>query len=735
MGGISDGSKTGYDGGYADGIGIDFVSDRDKLTGLHALKKDSGTTVVDLPKWIREYQGLYYFYGDAGHLYQRNAAGTWADKKTVSSSHGNGMEIFNDFLWYASDAGIGKGTTPSGAITFEDDYFKSLTQEQDQILAASGQAYTTPAAIDENATHRQTFVAAADNITGVIVFITAKGSGNVTLTLHNSTNTVIASKTIATADIENTAPLVFIFDRQYAITATGTYHFHVTSTVADTTLRTGTNADEETADFVTLQYYNPLDVDQSTTLSTEDSLVSYTVPAAISETAYKTFVPDKKGLAAVSLYVYAKGTGDWTVTIHDSNHNVIGTSTVATASMAYRGFQRFAFTTPLTLVDGDTYHIHPTSTVADGSITSSTAATISTIGYMTHFPVLLSDTSFHPMQEYANYCCIGNGRFLAVIEDSEIYNPERLTFPIGEKVRALATIGDNLAILTWRGTSINDYGTSRVYFWDGVSTTFTGFVQLDGQGNAIWNGGDNLLYAVHGTDGSISAYNGYLKKLRKVKGVGENKTIEVYPQAICTWNGILRFGISDGSSTTESRLVYSYGKKDKDFPNALSKDYPISTGRYGSTVKIGAILGTATDKFFVGWYDSTPTAAYGVDIIDTSNDQASAYVEDLRFDGKKPNNEKVGKTVSLRFTKLVTGQTITVAYRLDNDGSFTTLGTISTANLVYESFPFEKRFFEVEFKITLASTTSPVALPSLSVLEMDFEYNTGNQLGAVAVHT
>lgn len=728
IGGISDGSKSGYEGGYADGIGIDFNSDRDKLSLLRKLKKDSGSSVGDLVKWIIEHQGEYWMYGDTGKVYKRDSLGAYTTAKSVSSSHGNGLCIFNDELWYMSDKQIGKASYITTTPIYTDEYFKSKTMEQDQVLINSANTYTTPTSISETATNRQTFVPAVDNITGVLIVIKSRGTGNITLTLHDSGNTVIASKTIANSDLPSgTYVIRFNFDNKSTVTIGNSYHFHVTSTVADATVATGTSSDLETAEFVTLQYYNSLDTDQELDLSGNIYGNTYTTTTSISETSTtkQDVIPVKYMLDAISIYLGYKGTGNWTVTLHDELNKTIGTVTITNANIATRGYQRFTFSSPLTLIPGASYHFHVTTTVADGYVHCSTSSDLNTCGFFTHTPILLDDQKFHQAVEFANFMCIANGRFLAVVEDSELFDSERLIFPKGEIVRSIDVIGDNLAIATVRGTNIADYGDSKIYLWNGVADNWNNFIKIDGQVNALKNDGQNRLAVIHGTTGNISFFTGSLNLARKFKGVGDGKTIEIYPQAIGTWEGLLRLGISDGTSTTIDRVIWSYGKKDKDFKTALSKDYPISTGNKGSTVQIGALLGVSASKFFVSWKDST---SYGVDIIDTSNYQATGYFQSLRIDSEAPNFRKDSTTLSIRCDPIKSNESITIEYRLNNYGNFVTLGTINTVNQIYQSFPFEFCFFEVEFRVTLAGTTTS---PSLLSLEMYHDINKKTQLGKI----
>lgn len=108
----------------------------------------------------------------------------------------------------------------------------------DQTNTTSGHTYTTPLTIVESAANEQSFTPAKDPQKSIAVNVVAKGTGNVTLTVHDQQNNLIASKTINAAQM-GTGMTEFIFSTPWRLLLGGnTYHFHLTSTVADTTIQT-----------------------------------------------------------------------------------------------------------------------------------------------------------------------------------------------------------------------------------------------------------------------------------------------------------------------------------------------------------------------------------------------------------------------------------------------------------------------------------------------------------------
>jgi len=134
----------------------------------------------------------------------------------------------------------------------------SSRADLDQQLETSGQVYALTTAIDEGATHRQTFVPTKDPQKSVQVNISDTGDdSDWTLTVHDAMNKVIVSKTLTHAEL-NTGDMEFTFSSVWRPVLGGTYHFHLTATTTTgaPAVITTTTTDLETVDFHT--YYQIL---------------------------------------------------------------------------------------------------------------------------------------------------------------------------------------------------------------------------------------------------------------------------------------------------------------------------------------------------------------------------------------------------------------------------------------------------------------------------------------------
>lgn len=108
---------------------------------------------------------------------------------------------------------------------------------------------------------------------------------------------------------------------------------------------------------------------------------TYTPPTSISEAAAnkKSFTPTKTAILKVAVYVVAKGTGIWTLTLHDSSNNVLGSDSILNANLTNSAFNYF--NVPYTWTGG-TLHFHVTSTVADGTLKCNTSSDLSTCSFL-----------------------------------------------------------------------------------------------------------------------------------------------------------------------------------------------------------------------------------------------------------------------------------------------------------------------------------------------------------------
>lgn len=451
-----------------------------------------------------------------------------------------------------------------------------------------------------------------------------------------------------------------------------------------------------------------LDIDQSATTTGN----TYTTPTAISEaaTARKTFTPAKDPQKSISVLVAAKGTGNWTLTVHDEQNREIASKTVAIADMT-TGYFEFVFSSVWRPKPGVTYHFHVTSTVADGTVTTTTASDLETVSFRTYFQFLIS-SAYHPVTEMLTFLAIGNERYIGTLEAGD-WNPNAIQLASGYSVRCFGYWQEYLVAGTWKGTTVKQYDQGRLYFWDGTADTFNFFIDVpDGAVNAVL-GSRGALYVLAGYQGQLLKYVGgtEAQPLIRVPRIEADEYADIYPQAMAMWRNNLRIGVAGGSDASQLvKTVYTYGKPTLRYIDSLSADYPISTGNYGTTVNI-SLLHVVDSTMLVGWQDGT---AYGVDAISMSNaPQASGTFESLIRDNESIWKQKSSQTLVATFKPLVSGESVSIKTKTNRASSWSTLATTSTVGATeLRDTLTGNRFQEIQYAADLATSvsTSPTLL-------------------------
>ncbi len=120
-GGLSDSDKIGVKGSFAEGVGLDIHSSPGILKCNQKLKKESGTTVTDFPRFsVACSDGNSYWFGDTGKIYKRTSAGVWSLAHTATEI--KGACEFDDYLYYATDTALGRYGPISGTPAWTDSW-------------------------------------------------------------------------------------------------------------------------------------------------------------------------------------------------------------------------------------------------------------------------------------------------------------------------------------------------------------------------------------------------------------------------------------------------------------------------------------------------------------------------------------------------------------------------------------------------------------------------------------
>lgn len=306
IGGESVDFKNGIAGSFFKSEGLDFRSKPSQMSVLPGMDALSGASavLVDLPvEMVQDPNGVRWLIGDQGNLYKLSTSDVLTKVATMSEASGTGL-VYNqlsDFLYITGQQSVSMyGPITAGTPTLKDGQFGKSASSANGVInlydpsttAYSGAArnnaaaiastqgitntnqitsnattnsYTVPSTLDDvTSTARCSFAPDLEPFYSIAVNLKQKGSGDLTLTLHDGFNRSLASVTISNASLVVgynefvfPAPGVRSFTGAIQSGLSAAYHWHVVSSVpADTNMKIATlnTNDLNTADFLLFNY-------------------------------------------------------------------------------------------------------------------------------------------------------------------------------------------------------------------------------------------------------------------------------------------------------------------------------------------------------------------------------------------------------------------------------------------------------------------------------------------------
>ena len=404
------------------------------------------------------------------------------------------------------------------------------------------------------------------------------------------------------------------------------------------------------------------------------------ITTGIDEAKRRYFQTDVEPLNKIVVYVTTVGAGDWTLTLHDGQNNVLGTVTVTNANMVV-GANNFVFTTPIrasVAPAARTYHYHLSTT--SGAVKSTASNDMTTIDMQLWADRLVIPTNgMHPAVTFQQFVCIGNDRYVTVweplnspIPDNSEFQRHKIKAPSGYQVCGLSSLNEFLAIACEKvSTGSRTPQDGLILWWDGLSPTYNYVTKVpEGSPLGMHEYQNTVYYFCNGALYAIAGYNSLPVKVRTMPGTQSeysgtsDKTI-VYPYTSTVRRGVYLMGYP--STTTNQSLpfgVYSWGSVDRNFPSSFGYSYLLSTStKYAiNSLTIGHVKNYG-DTLFISWQDN---GVYGVDIVDnTSASAAYAEYQSLVFDNGHVAKEKAACYIEASFN-VPTGSTIQLMYSINN---------------------------------------------------------------------
>lgn len=251
-GGQSSDEAIGTSASFAYSRAMEHRRNPSQLTVLPGLR-NVATGIQDLILNMKQIKdGTRYCYGDQGNIYKVSTANvlTYVNK-LPSGSDGMVYRNDSDAMYFATQTDLRRYYPMSGTPTFDVTYgpSKSIDTAAYRTGGTAATTYTIPLAIDE--TQYISFQPDIEPFYSQKVNVVAKGTGNVTMTLHDGLNNTLATTTITAANM-TTGLTEWLYSSQIRALVkpnARTYHLHFTSTVTDTTLACSTANSLNTADF------------------------------------------------------------------------------------------------------------------------------------------------------------------------------------------------------------------------------------------------------------------------------------------------------------------------------------------------------------------------------------------------------------------------------------------------------------------------------------------------------
>lgn len=478
------------------------------------------------------------------------------------------------------------------------------------------------------------------------------------------------------------------------------------------------------------------------------SSLTTALSTAISEssTGRRYFQSDIEPLMKISVFVVAKGTGDWTLTLHDGTDTVLATATVTNANLVNTTFNDFTFTSApngqvriYVTPNARTYHFHVTSTVADGTLSSSQTNNLGTADCEIWADRLIkTNNGIHPMARFLQYEIFGNGNYVSVWEPistpptNDEWQRHKLVFPSEYEVCGLAVQNEFLVVALEKnvtGTSTRQQD-GLLAFWDGTSPTYNYFVRIpEGSPQAVHEYKNIIYYFAGGDWFAIASPTTQPVKVRQMPGSateysGANANFRVYPYSATVRRGIHLMGYPSQTTNTSVNFgVYSYGAVDKNFPDSFGYSYVISTGSQNYSVSNNLMIGMVKnfgDLLHVSWQD-TLNGGFGVDFVDnTSSPASTATWQSLIFDAGAPTKTKNAMYMKISYLPLPVGVTVTPMYSI-NRGAWVS-GQAFSNTVLYKSrtdycrldIP-ESEFTEIQLGMSITSTTLTPTITSVAL--------------------
>jgi hypothetical protein len=424
---------------------------------------------------------------------------------------------------------------------------------------------------------------------------------------------------------------------------------------------------------------------------------TYVIPSAINEsiTNFCPFIPDIEPFYSIAVYITTVGTGNWTLTLHDSLNNTLSSVTITHAN-ALAGWNNFVFSSqvraiPNAFATGNAagYHFHLTSSSASDTAAVATINANDLTGcnmLLFAYRLVQTNNGWHPTTIFGQILCIGNGPYLSTYNfgndsspNNVQWNRHTLSLDWGYEVCGLTVNNQYLVIAAEKrsNTTSKSYQDGYLYFWDGSNINWNFKIEIPmGAPYSVYTL-NNITYFY--CAGSLFAWGGG-QQVIKVRYIAYQNTdylgtvdsTIVNPNMMDVRYNLLMLGYPSSTTNVNTNYgIYSWGCVELTYPNSFGYSYALSNGyqNYSASnnLKIGCIK-NFVDTMYLSWQytDSGSVTHYGLDIIDNNSTPAPNFNwQSLIYDGGVRYKLKKGLRYKINFLPLPSGCTLTANYMID----------------------------------------------------------------------
>lgn len=263
VGGQATDKKVGIQYSFADSQSLDFRRSPSQFSVLPGTRRADANIVTDLVQnEVMTEDGTIYAIGSGGNVYAVDDTGVWGLFGSIgdTGTYGISYRKDQDAIYIPGTTAVSVITNVSSSPTLQPSFYgisqsiydnstnAGFNVNSDQSSGTSTTLLSTT--LSEQTTHLRYWQTDIQPVVRIGVFITTVGTGDWTMVAHDGLNNEIGSDTIANASL-STGWNYFEFtpmEVNVGPNAAQTYHYHLTSTVADGYVRSTSLNDLSTAD-------------------------------------------------------------------------------------------------------------------------------------------------------------------------------------------------------------------------------------------------------------------------------------------------------------------------------------------------------------------------------------------------------------------------------------------------------------------------------------------------------